>query len=153
MWATGINGTATTCKNKKGRELISKDAALVGLFSHSCTNSDAFNALQDKLIAKRQEDMEQLRIEATFIEEASQAAPAELPPDGLPRALAFLRRNDTRCVGVMFSGYFMYVGVLYFCRVLAPLHVVATEAAALSLVCRLSYVWACEKQICRCSVL
>lgn len=108
MWATGINGTPATCKNKNGRELVSKAAALVGMFSHSCTNSDAFRALQDKIIAKqreeakereeaKQQEMEDFRIMlATDIEESTDAAPAELPPDGLPRALAFLRRNDTK---------------------------------------------------------
>ena len=96
MWATGINGTASTCKNAEGRDQISRYAALVGMFSHSCTNSDAFRAMQDKMRGKEAEEMEQFRIAATDIEESADAAPVEGLDSELPKSLAFITRNDTR---------------------------------------------------------
>lgn len=98
MWATGINGTAATCANSDGRELIGRYAALVGMFSHSCTNSYAFLALQDSMKQREAERMEQFRIDATDIEESSEAATATISESGLPKSLTFITRNDTRCV-------------------------------------------------------
>lgn len=98
MWATGINGTANSCVNTEGRELIARYAALVGMFSHSCTNSDAFRDLQDSMRAKELIDMEQFRTDASDIEDTTEAAPPADPEFGLPKSLAFITRNDTRCV-------------------------------------------------------
>ena len=51
-WGLGINGSANTCKNEDARKLMNKAAAMVGHFSHSTVNNDAFKDVQ--------KDMEEL---------------------------------------------------------------------------------------------
>lgn len=46
LWALGIAGSATTCKNKLMGDLMKKLAALVGVFSHSAVNNDMLKAIQ-----------------------------------------------------------------------------------------------------------
>lgn len=46
LWALGIAGSATTCKNKEMGDLMKKLAALVGVFSHSAVNNDMLKAIQ-----------------------------------------------------------------------------------------------------------
>ncbi|CAM9908983.1 unnamed protein product [Ectocarpus sp. 12 AP-2014] len=95
----GVNGSATTQKNKKGRALVGKCAACAGMFSHCCTNSDAFRLLQETRNAKQREEMEQLRIDASAIEEAAKGEPpagSGAATEGIPKALNIGRRNDTR---------------------------------------------------------
>ena len=43
----GINGSANTCKNEDARKLMNKAAAMVGHFSHSTVNNDAFKDVQN----------------------------------------------------------------------------------------------------------
>lgn len=43
MWALGLAGsTASTCKKPQAKTLIGRGAALVGVYSHSAVNNDAF---------------------------------------------------------------------------------------------------------------
>lgn len=46
LWALGIAGSATTCKNKLMGDLMKKLAALVGVFSHSAVNNDMLKEIQ-----------------------------------------------------------------------------------------------------------
>lgn len=103
MWGIGVNGSAATQKNKNGRALVGRCAACAGMFSHSCTNSDAFRLLQETRNAKQREEMEQFRIDASAIEEAAEAAPpAAAANEGIPKTLNICRRNDTRCDILLF---------------------------------------------------
>ncbi|CBJ27853.1 conserved unknown protein [Ectocarpus siliculosus] len=52
MWGIGVSGSVATQKNKKGRVLVGRCAACAGMFSHSCTNSDAFRLVQETMHAK-----------------------------------------------------------------------------------------------------
>lgn len=49
----GISGSYSggdgTCKNPELRQLMSKAAAMVGYFSHSAVNNDAFKAVQEEI--------------------------------------------------------------------------------------------------------
>ena len=45
-WGLGINGSTNTCKNVGARKLMNKAAAMVGHFSHSAVNNDAFKDVQ-----------------------------------------------------------------------------------------------------------
>ncbi|CAB1100755.1 unnamed protein product [Ectocarpus sp. CCAP 1310/34] len=107
MWGIGVNGSATTQKNKKGRALVARCAACAGMFSHSCTNSDAFRLLQETRNAKQREEMEQVRIDASAIEEAAEGEPpagSSAATEGIPKALNICRRNDARSFGCPRSG-------------------------------------------------
>lgn len=101
MWGIGVSGSVATQKNKKGRVLVGRCAACAGMFSHSCTNSDAFRLVQETMHAKQREEMEQFRIDASAIEEAAEGATpataATAATEGIPKALNICRRNDTRC--------------------------------------------------------
>lgn len=46
VWALGIAGSAATCKNVDMGELMKKQAALVGVYSHSAVNNDMLKAIQ-----------------------------------------------------------------------------------------------------------
>ena len=46
-WGLGINRSANTCKNEDARKLMIKEAAMVGHFSHSTVNNDAFKDVQN----------------------------------------------------------------------------------------------------------
>lgn len=48
-WGLGINGSASTGRNPVARQLINKAAAMVGHFSHSTVNNDAFQDLQNQM--------------------------------------------------------------------------------------------------------
>ena len=72
-WALGIAGSDATNMNPEMKALVGKIAALVGHFSHSSANNDAFRAVQEALIAT--DDVDELD------------------------ALNLVRRNDTRWGG------------------------------------------------------
>lgn len=48
-WVLGINGSRNTCKNQPARKLMIKAAAMVGYFSHSAVNNDAFKDVQGSM--------------------------------------------------------------------------------------------------------
>ncbi|CAN0543987.1 unnamed protein product, partial [Laminaria digitata] len=52
MWALGLAGATSKCKNPDSKKLVGKGAALVGVFSHSAVNNDALRKVQSKISAE-----------------------------------------------------------------------------------------------------
>lgn len=123
MWGVGVSGSVAKQKNKKGRALVGRCAACAGMFTHSCTNSDAFRLVQETMHVKQREEMEQFRIDASAIEEAAEGATpataAAAATEGIPKALNICRRNDTRCDIFLFfvrsSRRRRFCDMLHFC--------------------------------------
>lgn len=102
MWALGVNGSAKTGKNHEMKAIVSKCAALVGVFSHSAVNNDALRDIQTELNADRKKEMEDLCLAAdcTEMEQAENPEPevtTESFSEEASTPLNLLRRNDTRC--------------------------------------------------------
>lgn len=115
MWGLGINGSAATGKNPAGKEIISRGAAVIGVFSHSATNNDKLLSAQEQerdrnqqvaaeVAKKRAEDMEALADLAGLLgvyidDDSDDEVPAEtaaVRKELVEENLQVICRNDTR---------------------------------------------------------
>lgn len=94
MWSLGINGSVNTCKNAEMKALVSKCAALVGVFSHSAVNNDALREIQTNMHKDKQKEVDDLLLQADrFAAEVGEQSDAAIPSSPVNT----IRRNDTRC--------------------------------------------------------
>ena len=68
MWALGIAGADSKCKNNAMKHLVGRAAALVGVFSHSAVNNDVLRDIQQTLSDRRRKALQSLRLEAEHME-------------------------------------------------------------------------------------
>lgn len=111
MWALGIAGSPSKCKNPEMKKLVMKGAALVGCFSHSAVNNDALRSIQEELNDTKLAELTAIRIAASALEGAND----DVDDDGIEdedsdsdvedasrvgrkpfTILNTIRRNDTR---------------------------------------------------------
>lgn len=123
MWALGVNGSAAAGKNREGKELISRAAGLVGVFSHSAVNNDNLQNAQELMFDRRMQqketqaeeeaiDMESLASLAAFLNVDFEPGEIEGADDfgEEERKLTVICRNDTRCSLMrLFCAYGSYV--------------------------------------------
>lgn len=109
MWMLGIAGSAARCQNRPMKDLITRAAALVGIFSHSAVNNDALRAIQRSMQEEElKEELELMAAEAGSMAVAAGEAQASASLMGSSQddsldsskmtfdVLNLLRRNDTR---------------------------------------------------------
>lgn len=100
MWAMGINGSVNTVENPEMKALVTKCAALVGIYSHSAVNNDALLEIQKTMPQDKVKELEELCLQADIMEMDAAEHPELALLDTTFTPLNTTRRNDTRCAFV-----------------------------------------------------